>query len=95
MNTYNHITVGVVRQTLEAGATQRVTEGLVNAVKETFEAWDEDQFNEDIEPSALGAREVAVTALEDLGAEHIHINSDASEETLAATWEAIRKYWTN
>lgn len=95
MTTYTHIAIDSVRRVLEAGPPEKVTQDLTDAVWETYEAWADDQHNEDIEIASLDMREDAVNDLDELQADHINFNSDASPETIRGVWNAIQRYWTN
>jgi hypothetical protein len=95
MTTFSHITVDVVRTVLEAGRPEALTGDLINAAWETYSAWDADQNDKDITHRALEARGDAIDALDELGADNFTPSSNVTPESLARTWDAMFKYWSN
>lgn len=90
MTTFSHISDAMVRTVLEAGRPSAYYDDLSSAIDNTYEAWDEDQHNEDLDHRAYEARCQAIEALDDL---MVSVNSDIG--TVQAGWDALLKYWTN
>jgi hypothetical protein len=93
MSTFAHIINPDVRAILEAGRQTTFTQTLFEAVWETYEAWDVDVNDTNLEADAYDARLAAIDALDELGADHVNERMDALQ--IGDIWDQVLAYWSN